>query len=325
MQARKSGNRYPIFGIILLFVWALPTALSGQILQDRPELCGTQAPQPVPEGVSAWTDRSNGVSTLTVQGSAGTRTFRLPGVQSEIHEVCHIPGDRLIVFGAHAGYTVSVVELGSGEVVDSFVSYSPTMSPDGRWLAMRAFYPPQTEVPVSEQYTVYDLSATAQANRHGSTPYTSEIAGEPIYPLTHGGEPMIAMDVPDSARHEFRSASFYWSADSRYLTFADGVGKSLSILLVSVNAGKFSSFVHAVPAVVLCAAESTVVERAQIQDTPREVHGEVMVTAKFAGRGCEVKEVTLTMNDFSPATIERHEPAKRKTPTAKPHSGKRPF
>src|SRR4051812_20198962 len=100
----------------------------------------------------------------------------------------------------------------------------------------------------SEQYMLYDLLASAQANRHGSTPYTSDIPGDVIYPAASGGEPTDVADVPDSARHDFRSGSFYWSPDSRYLAFADDVGESLSMVLVSVDSGKIRSFVHEVRA-----------------------------------------------------------------------------
>jgi len=299
----------------------LSTALPGQISQDHPELCGTQSPVALPLGLTAQTDRSSGVSTLAFAAAEGVRSIRLPGVQNEIQQVCPISGNRLVVFGAHDGYTVHIVELRSGTVVDSFPSYSPVMSPDGRWLAMRVFHATQTEFPVSEQYTLYDLTRSAQSNRHGSSPYTSEIPGEAVYPVTATGAPANIADVPDSSRHEFRSSSFYWSADSRYLAFADSVGKSLSIVLVSIDGDKIGRFVHGVAQAEVCAERAAVMQGAQIYDSAGA--GTTVVTKLNSEGNCKPKDLTLTMSDFKRAAIEEHEPIKRKPAVKTQSSGKR--
>ena len=42
------------------------------------------------------------------------------------------------------------------------------MSPDQRWLAFRKFYPARTELPVTEEYLVYDLTKTPAQNRNAA-------------------------------------------------------------------------------------------------------------------------------------------------------------
>jgi hypothetical protein len=53
----------------------------------------------------------------------------------EVERVCEGAGDKLVVFGTALSrplYNVAVIEADSGALVDSFLAYSPTLSPDGR-------------------------------------------------------------------------------------------------------------------------------------------------------------------------------------------------
>jgi len=296
-------------------------ALRAQVAQDHPMLCGSYSPIALPESVTAEVDRSNGVATLTLKTTNGIERIRLPGVQREIQQVCPLQGGRLVIFGAHDGYTVHIVDTASGRVLDSFSSYSPSMSPNGRWLAMRAFYPTHTEFPVSEQYMLYDLAGTAQSNRYGIGPYTSEMPGKTVYPASPNYAPFSVIDISEAARHEFKSQSFHWSLDSRYFTFADRVGKTTSLILVATDGQNPETFIHSLARAEICAGELAVIQGEQIHSS---ADSNVTVVANVVGSegGCGSRTLTVTLNDFKRAEIEQHVTPKRRPAVKNPEAGK---
>jgi hypothetical protein len=102
------------------------SAAQCQIAQNHPELCGNEIQAtPVPPGVTAITHQSNGAATLTIETDRGTRRIDLPGVQSEIQQVCPIARDRLVVFGSYydASYFVYIIDRKEAILVDSFVTF----------------------------------------------------------------------------------------------------------------------------------------------------------------------------------------------------------
>jgi hypothetical protein len=160
--------------LIILLAAAISPALC-QIPQEYPELCGNaDQPVPLPPNLSVAFRGSTTVLTIGTGGSSQSIGL-LPETDPEVQEVCPILSGRLAIFGLSVGYAVNIVNPATETVDDAFMAYDPAMSPDRRWIASRAFYPPQREVRLSEEYLLYDLTAGAKANWHNPFP-ASEIS-----------------------------------------------------------------------------------------------------------------------------------------------------
>jgi hypothetical protein len=195
------------------------------------------------------------------------------------------------------------------------------MSPDRRWLILRQFYAFETDFVVSEQYLLYDLSGDAASNRHGLTPYTSEIPGRAVYPASPGNLPGDPEDVPGSRTHRFRSSSFYWSQDSRFVAFADSVQGVFSVVLVSIASDKITAYVRPLLPANVCSGDP-----ATVADTSNLtlIHAEIasvgsspVIVAQFesANHLCAPKQLTPGLTDFKLADAEVWEHRKLKPAT----------
>jgi hypothetical protein len=297
---------------VCVFV-SISSPLFCQILQNRPELCGDQTrPIPAPRGLFVSTSN---YPTILHYGVG--RTVTLQGINEEIQEVCPLPNEKIVVFASnHVGHTINIVDLARGEVADSFLAYDPIMSPDHRWIASRNFYPPMSEVRISEEYLLYDLRSSASENRHKPTPYTSGVAGWVMYPAFPDNAPINLGDIPDAKAHGWVSKSFFWASDSQSLAFADVAEDQLSLVLVLTAGGRPQALTHPVPVADSCgpATEKSypILENAAIDMPPG---GSRVVRATF--RGCGAKDMYVRRADFLPAKVEIYEPVKRKQPVRK--------
>jgi hypothetical protein len=153
--------------ILFSLLFMLPSF--SQISQTHPELCGKpDGSVPLPPNVSATVDRSIGQGDLFLGPSDSAVKISIPEVVADvIDEVCPISGGRLVVFGS-VGYelkNINIIDSAKAALLDSFDGFTPAMSPNQRWLVYRKFYPFHTELPVSEEYLLYDLSKTPAQNR----------------------------------------------------------------------------------------------------------------------------------------------------------------
>lgn len=295
----------------------------GQIPQQKPELCGRKGTiVPLPPKVSASVEATQVFSTLSLVPSGGDAPVRLPLPAAKVDEVCDIPGNRLLVFGdtIPGAYLTAIVDANTGSLVDSFNSYNPMASPNQHWIVFRDFYPPQSELRFSEEYLLYDLTKDKEANRiSNSDPYVADTPGRVIYPVVDGRATFEHSGLPISQAHRFRSNSFYWAADSRAVVFADSVQGRLSIILITIDGDRLSTYVHPVSAADACEQSS----RANIEDADLmlsqvdlsgaadERTGDLMFRSSDSG-ACRPKGITLHFEDFRPAQVESHEAPKRR-------------
>ena len=124
----KTRARSSAFALAVCFSCA--AGLSAQDGAASPDPCaGAGAPRRA-WNVAAFS--SDGVTTLRLAAGPG---IRLRNEMREVERVCEGAGDKLVVFGTALSrplYNVAVIEADSGALVDSFLAYSPTLSPDGR-------------------------------------------------------------------------------------------------------------------------------------------------------------------------------------------------
>jgi len=287
-----------------------------QISQDRPELCGDRSRYTaVPLNISATINESNGSAVLSM---GPEHAIELQGVNEDILEVCPLASNKMVAFGSTGvGYQVNIIDTLHYAVADSFSASDPAMSPDQHWIAYRQFYPPQSEINISEEYLLYDLNASASANRHNLTPYTIDSIGWAMYPALPGGAPVDRGDIPESKRHEWRSKSFFWGPDSRSVVFADSVGKNLSLVVVLVASDKPQAYTHAVSTVEICDGAASeepyfTLDNASVTSDSGGGPGVVASFNDSSGSACQPRQLNLNFGDFKPARVEMYEHRKLK-------------
>lgn len=187
----------------LLIVWGLAVSIApaafAQINQDHPALCGDGLEYiPIPSGLSVSMNRSNGEAVLQIDRNGLVSSVTLSGIQDEVRQICPIEDNRVVVFGWSVAYTINVVDLDSRRIVNFFVAFEPAISPNRQWMILRSFYPAHSEVPISDQYLLFDL-------RPGDlTLRTPKL----VYPqVAEGSNPS---DVPNDRTHKSRSEKFSW-------------------------------------------------------------------------------------------------------------------
>ena len=211
--------------ILFIFLFAVPFSgtATAQLLQRRPDFCGTPgALIPLPRNVSAVSYSQKGYSDFFVRDGAPPVRLDMDEV---IDQVCELPDHRIAAFGSSGPYgtNVSIIDTEKGALVDTFLVYDPVLSPDKRWLVYRKFFPRQTDLPASDEYLLYDLLKSPAQNRP-SEPFSMDRldadVGTPIYPLGWKNESGDNIGAPENQRHSHISPLF-WSPDSRAVVFAD--------------------------------------------------------------------------------------------------------
>ncbi len=305
--------------------WALALALAlpalGQIAQDRPGLCGRpNEPSPVPTGVSATCFGSS--CTLAIELGRSTAKIEMPG-DGVIDEVCSVAKNRLLVL-ADPGppvYDIYIIGRATGAVVDRMDAASPAVSPDQHWLAMRAFGPPSSDMNYTEEYLLYDLTKNAVKNR---TPGAGDSMGpgQVTYPAVPNHVPFNQYGVRPEYVHTFWSDSFFWSADSRSIVFADATPAGLAVVLIRIVQNEPIAYVHPLTLSEVCEGAAPRKVRIGGLTMSKAVVGnaedsipEILVDFRPADTSCTAKTLVLRGARLPPAALEQHPPPPPKKPS----------
>jgi hypothetical protein len=319
-------------GICAAIVLAAFASTAGaQIAQEKPELCGMGGTVAVPAGVTAAPNLdSMWGSVLAIKGDTGTSEIPFDG--RHVEQVCPLSGNRLLAFGqmAPAAYYAAIIDLKDAKLVDGFRSWgAPVISPDQRWLIMKAFYPEHSDAPFSDEYLLYDLTRDRAGNtKPGVTQYTEEMRGRVVYPAVDRGTPFESFNLPPNEQHNSRSTWYYWASDSSAVLFADSVEAVVSVVLVRTDSDPPRTYVHAITPSEVCeqgpdgkiaggpGSTSLMLSDA---DVGPEQGGDRTITARFSPLapdegGCRTKQAVLHESDFKPAPLEAHPPIIRNKP-----------
>jgi len=167
---------------------------------------------------------------------------------------------KLIVLGEEANLHSSVttlIDLKNREEADSFIGFGNTLSPTGRFLIYRKFYPPQTAEPavMSDLVLVYDLADSADGNRmRGEDAYRNDPigrlteVGHPIYPESNAGKKHYRVWVPEeNKRHAIIPNGFFWFDHDRKTAFGDRIGDEDYLVVVDLSNGLAHPVIHRMP------------------------------------------------------------------------------
>lgn len=143
--------------------------------------------------------------------------------------------DRLVVIGDTGGSEslVTVINVNSGTVSDSFWAYVPVISPNGRFIAFVKDFPPHSDAETEDHEMIYDLAKTGLQNRPAGIGLGNETeVGVNVYP-GNGNRRGDNIGVSEELAHQSASPLF-WSPDSTKLVFADQA-QGLKLVLVNVS------------------------------------------------------------------------------------------
>jgi hypothetical protein len=177
------------------------------------------------------------------------------------------------------------------------------MSPDQRWLAVRAFYPAQSDIDQSESYWLCDLTKDRAGNKIPGTDYGDR------YPLGYAIY-LIRRQIPDSrtppspeAVHRFEGGAFHWAPDSKSLMFTDSTEKGATVVLARIGSTGPTTYVYR-PGKGAC---STLIDRAYFDVGQGSPGVEVQVTFRD---GCPT--LFLHPQDFNPPEVEFYRPVQKR-------------
>lgn len=268
----------------------------------------------MPSNVSVFADATPPI--IHIQNGAKSVDLTVPTV-GKLRQACRLANGRLMLVGDEYGVAIIVIVAPiEAAIIDQFWSYSPELSPDRRWIALRRFYAPHgNAIGLTEQYFVYDTQKTARENHHpeyGTTLSEMDAVGQEIYPIEEPAFPNA--NLPEDELHFIRSPAFFWSPDSTALVFADWHQNRFSIVLTVIRDTQTKTYLHSVSYADVCGSNNEKVDLS-ISDARVRRHssGELEIIAEFhTYPACQTKPLRLTLDDFSPAPPEKHQPLPEK-------------
>jgi len=164
-------------------------------------------------------------------------TLSLPQEMAQVDEIEFTANGRIVILG-HVNGSVRqavVVDPVKQALIDRFYCYEPVLSPNKRFLVFVKFFPAHFVEGVTYQYLLYDLKKSPEANRPKNTTVSDpENVGRPLYPLSAKNQFGDNTGQPASEVHMLASGTFFWSADSRRVAFADSHQGVVTLVVVSL-------------------------------------------------------------------------------------------
>ncbi|HEY1215867.1 MAG TPA: hypothetical protein VGE93_19735, partial [Bryobacteraceae bacterium] len=165
-----------------------------------------------------------GASPITVQVKLDDkeRKIDLPADVNQVRSAKLYGTQKLIVAGMFNGDVskVVVIDIGKAAVSDSFLCYSPEISPDGRFVVFVKFYPAHGIMSAEDHYMIYDVEKSADGNRPLNQSPHPAVVGKVLFPPGVGNVASDNVDI-DGPVHTMVSEKFFWGDDSRTVGFAE--------------------------------------------------------------------------------------------------------
>lgn len=192
------------------------------------------------------TKTADGTASLKMETKDGARDLKADVIGDSWQTCRSLPGS-LLLFGRNDHttlYEIFRIDPTTGNILDKFWGYTPSLSPDGRWVLMRRMYPVQAPG-ATDDYLLYDAAASPSENRrHSISRADPNTAGSPVYPVLRDDEFRDNTNLPEDGIHAFRSDTFYWTPDSKCVSFADLRDGQLNLVLIKTDGNTPQTFVY---------------------------------------------------------------------------------
>jgi len=237
--------------LLLLMTWYVAGSAQDSIDRDQEQLL-TQPIQrfdPAHQKALSYSDDSVQATlviapehhSLRILNRATKREslFNLPFEMAQVDEIRRGFGGKLIVRGMvnGSGSEIVLVDPRSNKLLDKFLCYLPSPSPDGRYIAFTKFYPLHFAGNIEDHYMLYDVAKDSKENRPSGFVGDDKNVGVPVYPFQIGNKVGDNVELPDGPVHHGVSAGFFWKPDSKQFLFADRLEpqNEFSLILVDIN------------------------------------------------------------------------------------------
>lgn len=245
------------------------------------------------------------------------KSVDLPNSYSgEVKAVCRVALDRAVVFNWLTGaYSISILDLSTWSIIDSFQAYTPSLSPSGSFLAYREFYSYHTDSPICEMYVIYDLRKGPNKQRSQTPNGALEIVGKVVYPINRNNELFEPYLVSQTRVHRFASEGFFWSDDESAVVFGDSVLDQLQLVMVDPNS-RLGPRVKPLKQIDVCKSGPTFIASDLMLKDAQVGHKDnfdrpVIATFGSGSVECHSQPVTFLSSLFDPATVEDFTPPSR--------------
>ena len=165
--------------------------------------------------------------------------FNLPSEMAQVDEMRRGFGGKLIVRGMvnASSSEIVLVDPRSNKLLDKFLCYLPSPSPDGRYIAFIKFYPLHFAGNIEDHYMIYDVAKDGKENRPSGLVNDMTNIGVPVYPFQIGNKVGDNVELPDGPVHHSVSAGFFWKPDSTQFLFADRLEpqNEFNLILVDID------------------------------------------------------------------------------------------
>jgi hypothetical protein len=161
-------------------------------------------------------------------------SFALANETAQVDEVFPVNERETVVFGRVNANTaiVSRINNATGNVLQSFFCFNPSMSPDRRYVVFVKAYPNHFVEGETDEYLFLDL--VTNKNEKGAV--------RAFYPPGAQNKPGGNVNVDESNRHHMVSSEFTWVRND-VVTFADKNQGSVLLILTEFRSG--SPFIKA--------------------------------------------------------------------------------
>jgi hypothetical protein len=231
----------------------------------------------------------NGKNNLAVDIESASQTrgrVELPPEIVQVNEIRAAPSGKAIVVGMVNGsvFEIAILNTLSMSIADTFLAYTPSVSPDGRFVAFVKFYPAHFVEGTDDHYLIYDVARSAVENRPTNGALTDHTnVGIPVYPpvANHDGD---NTSISERQRHHMLAQTFFWRSDSVRYAFADDHAGDWDLLVISMLDGRPITTKTTVVKSEICALLRK--EVCQVTLAEAELTADALL-AKFRGVGAD--------------------------------------
>jgi hypothetical protein len=158
---------------------------------------------------------------------------------TQVDEIRILSNSTAAIIGQYMSnvYMIVLVNVDSATVIDKWLCFDPSISPDGTLIVYGKVYPRHFMDGVSTTYLVYQTERSAAENRSAGVPVSDTTnVGLPLYPIGATNVPGDNISVDEGVRHELASDGFFW-LDDRKVAFADRSGAFTTVVIADLASG----------------------------------------------------------------------------------------
>lgn len=171
----------------------------------------------------------------------GTRSeFVLENEIAQVDEIHAISTSKVAVIGRVMSDVsmVTLVDVRTGKVMDSFYCFFPAVSENKQLVAYVKIFPRHFTEGVSAQYLIYDFRRTPEENRPSRVPLDDRYdVGVPVFPPGSANRPGDNIGLPETETHMWGSRGFFWSKGSQKVAFADSAHGKITLVVADISSG----------------------------------------------------------------------------------------